>query len=186
LDIHEYKNLTGASSARNTSRSDGNYANKYAKYLDENTGPETNRLRRMYKYYGGDEEKIARWIERMSMPVRSLNVTGYARTQFQEKYRYILAEDFLDQQVLSYVENRVSFEIARLSQKRYRYRKGSKNGYRKAKEKRAQEVAASISSLYGQLVSALSKHQVLIQDLSAVPSGAGGGIVKTGVYAGGR
>ena len=51
---------------------------------------------------------------------------------------------------------------------------------------RAQDVARSIGGLYAKLTSALSKHEVLIRSLSALPMGARGGIVKGGVYGGGN
>ena len=55
---------------------------------------------------------------------------------------------------------------------------------KKAKERRAADVAAATSHLYAQLVSALSKHDAIVRDLAALPAGATGGIVIGGVYGG--
>ncbi len=136
-----------------------------------------------------NKEALACWMEGRSRPPgpprRDLEVANYAKGQFLHKYRHILAANFLDRQTLSYVEYRVANQIAVLSQNRYRYTEGSHNQKMRAKERRARDVAISINSLYTQLISALSKHQVMIRDLASMPSGATGGIVMTGVYAGG-
>jgi len=115
----------------------------------------------------------------------NLSVTGYAKVQFQDQFRYILADGFLDQQTVTGIEYLVANQVAALSQKRYSYRRGNSESQRGAKERRARDVSRSINSLYGQLVSALSKHHVVVRDLSAMPAGATGGIARTGVYAGG-
>ncbi len=165
------------------------YRNAYAEYLSKNNGPETAKLRRMYHWFRGNTEALEAWMANQQRApkrdIEELSVAGYAKAQFSEQYRFIMTDNFLDEQTLSYVEYRVSNEVARLAQKRYRYNNDSSKSYRRAKERRAQDVSNSISSLYAQLVSALSKHHVMIRDLSAMPSGATGGIVRTGVYAGG-
>ncbi len=151
--------------------------------------PEYARYRNMLRWFQGDAAALAGWLERKAKPpgppTRYLDVAGYAQGQFNEQYRYILAPDFLDQQTLSYVEYRVSSEVASLCQNRYSYTQGDAGEKRRAKERRARDVANSVSSLYAQLISALSKHHVIIRDLSSMPSGATGGIAMTGVYAGG-
>ena len=159
------------------------------RYLTENNGPETAWIRRKFHFFRGDEGALARWIAnqtRSSSMRRSLGVRKYAQGRFDETYRYILAEDFLDQQTLSYVEGRVAQEIASLSQRKYRYNPDSARSKRRAKERRAADVSRSVDALYSQLLSALSKHQVVVRELSAMPAGeATGGIALTGVYAGG-
>jgi RHS repeat-associated protein len=118
-------------------------------------------------------------------PRQYLSVSGYARGQFGQEYRHILAPDFLDNETRSVVELSIEGEISSLQRNRvYGYRTAA--GRRKAEERRASDVAAAMGQLYTQLTAALSKHEVLIRDLSALPSGATGGIVRGGVYAGGR
>ncbi len=78
----------------------------------------------------------------------------------------------------------IKYEIADLQNNRYGYR--TKKEKRKAMERRAEDVSCAMGQLYSQLVSALSKHAVLIRDLSLLPAGATGGVGSTGVYAGGR
>lgn len=116
-------------------------------------------------------------------PRQYLSVAGSARSEFGKEYRHILAPDFLDRQTSSAVERAIQYEIAQLQRNRtYGYR--TPNGKRKALERRARDVAASMGQLYAQLTTALSKHEVLVRDLSVLPQGATGGLAKTGVYAG--
>jgi len=152
--------------------------------------PEYSQYRHKLRLFNGDTDRLAQWMARKLQPPGSeetkyLNVAKYAKPRFQEQYRFILADGFLDQQTLSYVEYRISSEIASLSQNRYRYAKGDREDKIAARKQRNRDVARSIGSLYAQLVSALSKHQVLIRDLSSVPTGTTGGIARTGIYAGG-
>ncbi len=118
-------------------------------------------------------------------PRQYLNVVGYARGEFAQEYRHILAPNFLDKQTRSRIELGIAHQIAYLQQHRtYGYRTPA--GKRRAMERRARDVDAAMGQLYAQLTAALSKHEVLIRDLSQLPQGATGGIATAGVYAGGN
>jgi RHS repeat-associated protein len=157
------------------------------------------------RLFDGDMKRYQDWLDKKTdkpdrhVITKYIGVEGYANRKFEENFRFILADGFLDQQTLSFVEYRIATQIAALSQHRYRYsytKGGSKDDGEKhsrtdaaekraAREQRNRDVARSIGSLYGQLISALSKHHVMIRDLSALPPGATGGIAQAGVYAGG-
>jgi hypothetical protein len=78
----------------------------------------------------------------------------------------------------------MQYQIAQLQTNRYGYETAEEK--KRAQKRRALDVQRSIGQLYSQLTSALSKHAVIIRDLSALPIGATGGITMTGVYAGGN
>lgn len=117
-------------------------------------------------------------------PKAYLSVAGYASNFYKEEFSKILDPGFLDSRTRSFVEMAVAQEISDLSTRRYGYREGDSEGKRKAKERRASDVAGSASRLYAQLVSALSKHDVIVRDMSELPRFSTGGIRKAGVYGG--
>ena len=119
-------------------------------------------------------------------PRRYLDVSGYAQREFSKEYRHILAADFLDRETRSLVEFAVETEITQLqgNGRRYGYRDGDERSHRRAAEQRASDVAAAMGQMYSQLTAALSKHHVLILDLSKLPAGASGGQAVAGVYGG--
>lgn len=110
----------------------------------------------------------------------------YAPGMYKKQYKYITAPDFLDKQTLSYVEYRVAVEVSKLARKRYGYYEDDSKGRKKAKERMRRDIQNSIDRLYVQLTKELSKHQVLIRDISSMPTGSTSGIAMTGVYAGGN
>ncbi|MEO8195466.1 MAG: RHS repeat-associated core domain-containing protein [Thermoanaerobaculia bacterium] len=145
--------------------------------------------RRRLRWMNGDAEALARWEARQAQPprrTRTLKVAEYAKPRFEEQYRYILADDFLDKQTRTFVELQVQSVISALSTKRYKYRDGDDEGKERARAQREADVSGAIGALYAQLTSALSKHQVIIRDLASLPVGTAGGVARTGVYAGGN
>ena len=115
-------------------------------------------------------------------PPKYLEMSSYARHHFATEFRYILDPGFLDSQTRSAVERVVSREVMNLQRKRYRYR--TDRDELEAMARRDRDVNDASARLYSQLVSALSKHEVMVRDLSALPTGATGGIALGGVYGG--
>lgn len=113
-----------------------------------------------------------------------LGAVGFARSYFNSELARVLAPGFLDAETRSLVELAIEYEVAELSTRRYGYRQGDSESKRRAKAQRDRDVAASASRFYSQLVSALSKHEVIVRDLSELPRFSTGGIRKGGVYGG--
>jgi len=118
-------------------------------------------------------------------PRQYLAVAGYARGEFNREYRHILAPGFLDNATRSAVEMTVENEIFGL-QKARRYGYSGPNSKKRVTERRNADVAGAVGGLYSRLTTALSKHEIMIRDLSALPQGATGGPATSGIYGGGR
>lgn len=118
-------------------------------------------------------------------PRQYLSVAGYAKAQFGKEYRHILAPDFLDNETRSIVELSIESEIHRLQTTR-RYGYSGTGSKKRVTERRNADVAGAVGGLYTRLTAALSKHEIMIRDLSALPQGATGGPATSGIYGGGR
>ena len=117
-------------------------------------------------------------------PKTYLTAAVFAGEYYEREFALILAPDFLDQRTRSDIERGVSQEIASLQSRKYKYRVGDREGKREALERRASDVASGAGRLYAQLVSELSKHHVVVRDMSELPRYSTRGFRKAGVFGG--
>ncbi len=117
---------------------------------------------------------------RGSVPRSFLKVTGFARSFFAREFKLLLDPDFLDSRTLTGIERAIDNQVMALQGNRYGYR--TKKQKEEAKKRRVGDVSESSARLYSLLVSALSKHDVIVRDLSSMPAGATGGVAIGGVY----
>ncbi|MBU1737106.1 MAG: chitobiase/beta-hexosaminidase C-terminal domain-containing protein [Proteobacteria bacterium] len=118
--------------------------------------------------------------KKSSSPKKYLSVKSYASGYFRREFGKLLSPNFADRQTRSAIERSIDNEIMNLQTNRYGYR--DKDDQKRMKEKRARDVSRASKKLYAQLTSALSKHSVIVRDISSLPKFSSGGMRQAGVY----
>lgn len=127
----------------------------------------------------GSTSNTKKIIKVTKKPKQYHNVGKYARRAFSKNFSKLTSKSFINSQTRSYIELRIEQEIYSL-QKHRKYGYRDKKRKRKEKKRMERDINSSVSRLYAQLTSALSKYAVLVNDLGRIPNA---GQSSGGIYA---